>query len=146
MTSNIPQTSDAIHQNKVIPMSEKTEQQQQQDLITPPMSPINTSLPGTAKSSLKITAGQTGLPWLTKDAAAGSPTLQQSPEEMTQPNSPPPKFLAQPRTASIIRLPTRRRTMQKHIYSMRDGLDPVKVLCNRLNHWQISVKYLVKFK
>lgn len=164
MTSNIPQNSETlISQNKVIPISEKTEQPQhhhhQQDLMTPPMSPINTSLssnqPGTARSSLKITAGQTGLPWLTRDA--GGDNNQQtttSPEALTDPtqhpdqglrspSSPPPKFLAQPRTGSIIRVPTRKRTMQKHIYSMRDGLDPVKVLCNRLKNWQVSVKYLV---
>lgn len=155
----IPQSTDNIHQNKVIPISEKTEEPHpQQQLPTPPMSPINTSLssnrPGTARSSLKITAGQTGLPWLTRDADGNnySPTIQQSPEQLTateaSPNTstaPPPKFLAKPRTTSVIRFPTRRRTMQKHIYSMKDGLDPVKVLCNRLNNWQISVKYLVCF-
>lgn len=159
----IPQSTDNIHQNKVIPISEKTEephpqqhpQQQQQQLPTPPMSPINTSLssnrPGTARSSLKITAGQTGLPWLTRDADGNNYSpIQQSPEQLTATEAspstataPPPKFLAKPRTASVIRFPTRRRTMQKHIYSMKDGLDPVRVLCNRLNNWQTSVKYLV---
>lgn len=167
MTTAIPQSNESIYQNKVLPISEKTEephpqqqQQQQQHPPTPPMSPINTSLssnrPGTARSSLKITAGQTGLPWLTRDAEGNNYSpIQQSPEQLTAtensaspstPTSPPPKFLARPRTASVIRFPTRRRTMQKHIYSMKDGLDPVRVLRNRLNNWQISVKYLVCLK
>lgn len=146
----MPQQDMNSYQNKVIPMTEKTEQQQQ-GLITPPMSPINTSI---NRGSLKITAGQTGLPWLTRDAGAEgfSPTtMQHSPEEMSicSPandsvnSAPPPKFMARPRTASVIRFPTRKRTMQKHIYTMKDGLDPVKVLCNRLLSWQVSVKYLV---
>ncbi|KAL9553078.1 hypothetical protein MBANPS3_003480 [Mucor bainieri] len=158
----MPQHDMGTYQNKVIPMTEKTEQpppqqqQQQPSLMTPPMSPINTS---PNRGSLKITAGQTGLPWLTRDADAEgfSPTaMQQSPQEMsatpsptTQDSiqsaaSPPPKFMARPRTASVIRFPTRKRTMQKHIYAMKDGLDPVKVLCNRLTSWQVSVKYLVE--
>lgn len=155
----MPQHDINTHQNKVIPMTEKTEQpppqqQQQSSLMTPPMSPINTSA---NRGSLKITAGQTGLPWLTRDADAEgfSPTaMQQSPQEisatpsptqdsMNSAASPPPKFMARPRTASVIRFPTRKRTMQKHIYTMKDGLDPVKVLCNRLTSWQVSVKYLV---
>ncbi|GAN06392.1 conserved hypothetical protein [Mucor ambiguus] len=148
----MPQHDMNTYQNKVIPMTEKTEQQP--SLMTPPMSPINTSA---NKASLKITAGQTGLPWLTKDADAEgfSPaTMQQSPQEMSatpsptddsvhSAASPPPKFKAHPRTASVIRFPTRKRTMQKHIYAMKDGLDPVKVLCNRLTSWQVSVKYLL---
>lgn len=157
---------------------EKTEQPQPQgDLITPPMSPTNpassissSSFPtnnstnkattATSKSSLKVTAGQTGLPWLTHDAErTASPIQTMSPEELTQAqhdkvelpsspttlNSPPPKFMARPKTSSIIRVPTRKRTMQKHIYTMKDGLDPVKVLLSRLTNWQISVKYLVRF-
>lgn len=152
----MPQHDTNAYQNKVIPMTEKTEQPPpQSSLMTPPMSPINTS---PNRGSLKITAGQTGLPWLTRDADAEgfSPTsaMQQSPQEMsatpssTQDSinsaaSPPPKFMARPRTASVIRFPTRKRTMQKHIYTMKDGLDPVKVLCNRLSSWQVSVKYLV---
>lgn len=115
-------------------MSEKTEQNP--GLMTPPMSPIATSSRPMNKS-LKITAGQTGLPWLTHDADGDhSPTTQSS-------ISPPPKFLAHPKAASIIRFPTRKRTMQKYIYTMKDGLDPVKVLCDRLSSWQVSVKYLV---
>ncbi|KAK4518162.1 uncharacterized protein ATC70_001513 [Mucor velutinosus] len=155
----MPQHDTNTYQNKVIPMTEKTEQpapqqQQQPSLMTPPISPINTSA---NKGSLKITAGQTGLPWLTRDADAEgfSPTaMQQSPQEMSatptsaqgsihSTASPPPKFMARPRTASVIRFPTRKRTMQKHIYTMKDGLDPVKVLCNRLTSWQVSVKYLL---
>lgn len=156
----MPQHDTNTYQNKVIPMTEKTEQPPpppppQTSLMTPPMSPINTS---PNRGSLKITAGQTGLPWLTRDADAEgfSPTsaMQQLPQEMsatpssTQDSinsaaSPPPKFMARPRTASVIRFPTRKRTMQKHIYTMKDGLDPVKVLCNRLSSWQVSVKYLV---
>ncbi|CEP15056.1 hypothetical protein [Parasitella parasitica] len=137
--------------NGIIPMTEKTEQQPQSSLITPPMSPINTSI---NRGSLKVTAGQTGLPWLTRDADAESyspVSMQHSPEEMSVSSptndgtnsTPPPKFMARPRTASVIRLPTRKRTMQKHIYTMKDGLDPVKVLCNRLQSWQVSVKYLL---
>lgn len=154
MTSAIPQQNH--DQSIVFPMSEKTEQPTNQPgLITPPMSPIDTSIsssrPGTTRNSLKITAGQTGLPWLTHDAEGNhfSPIHQSSPEEMgtrtdvSTPTSPPPKFLARPKTTSIIRFPTRRRTMQKYIYTMKDGLDPVKVLCDRLKSWQISVKYLV---
>lgn len=141
----------SVHdQNMAFPMSEKTEQPitTHPGLITPPMSPIDTSLsssrPGTNRNSLKITAGQTGLPWLTHDADGDhfSP-IHQSPEEVSTLTSPPPKFLARPKTTSIIRFPTRRRTMQKYIYTMKDGLDPVKVLCDRLHSWQISVKYLV---
>ncbi|KAI7887827.1 uncharacterized protein EV154DRAFT_327817 [Mucor mucedo] len=136
-------TSTLQQQTPVFPMSDKTEQNP--GLITPPMSPIDTtSRPVTNKSSLKITAGQTGLPWLTHDADGDhfSPIIQQSPEENTAITSPPPKFLAHPKATSIIRFPTRRRTMQKYIYTMKDGLDPVKVLCDRLMSWQISVKYL----
>ncbi|KAG2233642.1 hypothetical protein INT48_008432 [Thamnidium elegans] len=158
MTSTIRQQNN--DQNKILPLHEKTEQPpppppphplHQADLITPPMSPINNSIsssgPITARNSLKITAGQTGLPWLTRDAEGDTySTINQSPENMTfsslNNTAPPPKFLARPKTTSIIRFPTRKRTMQKYIYSMKDGLDPVKVLCDRLTSWQISVKYL----
>ncbi|KAI8064832.1 uncharacterized protein B0P05DRAFT_554509 [Gilbertella persicaria] len=101
------------YQNKVSPFDEKTEQ------------------PNT-----KITAGQTGLPWLTHDADAEGFNEASS-------SSPPPKFMAKPKATSLVRLPTRKRTMQKHIYSMREGLNPVKTLCSRLLSWQISVKYLL---
>ncbi|GAA5795403.1 hypothetical protein HPULCUR_000759 [Helicostylum pulchrum] len=157
MTSTIPQQNNdnTVYQNKILPIHEKTEQpthDHRADLITPPMSPINNSIsssggPMTARNSLKITAGQTGLPWLTRDAEGDTfSTINQSPENMTfsslNNTAPPPKFLARPKTTSMIRFPTRKRTMQKYIYSMKDGLDPVKVLCDRLTSWQISVKYL----
>jgi hypothetical protein len=166
MTSIQQQPNDNIYQNKVFSHNEKTEQEQHQQpgLITPPMSPTNpasfissSSRRNTARNSLKITAGQTGLPWLSRDTeemnhrsnnsvteegvSAGSPTV--SGHNTVIMNSPPPKFMARPKTTSIIRIPTRKRTMQKHIYCMKDGLDPVKLLSQRLSSWQISVKYLV---
>ncbi|KAG0948071.1 hypothetical protein G6F57_005662 [Rhizopus arrhizus] len=110
------------------------------DLITPPISPVspvNSSLVSN-RQSLKVTAGQTGLPWLSKDAEGDQlcPQAQSS-------STPPPKFTAKPNLSSVIGLPTRKRTNQKHVYCMKDGIDPVKILCRRLKSWQLSVKYLM---
>ncbi|KAG1053893.1 hypothetical protein G6F43_004056 [Rhizopus delemar] len=107
------------------------------DLITPPVSPVNGSLVSN-RQSLKVTAGQTGLPWLSKDAEGDQlcPQAQSS-------AIPPPKFTAKPNLSSVIGLPTRKRTNQKHVYCMKDGIDPVKILCKRLKSWQLSVKYLM---
>lgn len=158
MTSTIPQQqnydNNNVHQNQVLPIHEKTQQQQQQldGLITPPMSPVNnnnnnnssiasSSGPPTARNSLKVNAGQTGLPWLNHDAEDNNLAISQSPETAT--SNGPPKFSARANTTSLIRIPTRKRTMQKYVYSMKDGIDPVKVLCDRLTTWETSVKYLV---
>lgn len=159
MVTTIPQQDINTCQNKIIPITEKTEHMQplppqHGSMMTPPMSPVNT-LPGTANSSLKITAGQTGLPWLSRDAEGPYPA-QHLPKEMSpiqtdtgnhhcsmQAASLPPKFMARPQTSSIIRFPTRKRSLQKHIYRMEDGLDPIRALCHRLTSWQVSVKYLV---
>ncbi|CAO3703965.1 unnamed protein product [Rhizopus stolonifer] len=102
------------------------------DLITPPVSPVNRSL--SSGRSIRIKAGQTGLPWLTKDAEGS----RSQPAE-----SPPPKFSAQPKFGSLVRLPTRKRTNQKYVYRMKDGISPVKILYRRLKSWQLSVKYLM---
>lgn len=115
--------------------SEKTEQQPQTSMITPPMSPVSNSK---RISSLKVTAGQTGLPWLAHDGENSPIDSPQSP--------PPPKFTARPRRISTLRFPTRKRTMQKHIYKMDDGLSPVKVLIQRLKNWQTSVQYIVSYE
>ncbi|KAI8982400.1 hypothetical protein BDF20DRAFT_835024 [Mycotypha africana] len=123
------------------------------------------------KPAKKPTAGQTGLPWLTHDADGehfSSKQLCNSPTDLSVSSSgtnggsiqlqhqqrgtasasanisPPPKFRAKPRTLSAIGFPTRKRTMQKYIYSMKDGLEPVKILCKRLTIWQDSVKFLIR--
>jgi len=132
--------------NRIIPMNGKAEHPSH-NIMTPSMSPVDNQ-PSTAKSSLKITAGQTGLPWLSRDAENFSPTppndsSSHATDHNIQAVSPPPKLMARPRISSVIRFPTRKRTMQKHIYTMKDGLDPVKVLLDRLASWEVSVKYLV---
>ncbi|KAI9282185.1 hypothetical protein BY458DRAFT_531166 [Sporodiniella umbellata] len=81
--------------------------------------------------SLRIKAGQTGLPWLTKDAETTSP----HPETET----PPPKFAAQPTLVSVLRLPTQKRAGQKHVYRMGDGISPIKMsLFNRIKKVEIK--------
>ncbi|KAI9486445.1 MAG: hypothetical protein EXX96DRAFT_549067 [Benjaminiella poitrasii] len=141
--------------------TEKTEQpmpsnnQAQQSTIIPHTS----SIQAIDKNVPNVVSGQTGLPWLAHDANAEDFTLPQvAPEiaynerEMNQninaPNlsqqvSPPPKFMARPRIASVFGLPTRKRTIRKQIYSMKDGLDPVDTLCRRLTSWQVSIKYMI---
>ena len=119
-TTNLSESGSNSHQNKVTPFNEKAEH------AFPHPNP-----------SLNVTAGQTGLPWLEHDAENEVDASEQNRQ------LPPPKFRARPKTSARIRFPTRKRTMQRHIYSMRDGIEPVKVLCHRLLSWEISVKYLV---
>lgn len=108
--------------------------EQNNGIMTPPMSPIKNSMDSN-RHSANVAAGQTGLPWLARDAEGDHFHPHQQQE------SPPPKLSAKP--ASIVRIPTRKRTIQRHAYRMKDGLDPVKVLCDRIKTWQVSVKYLV---
>jgi hypothetical protein len=130
-------------------VTEKT--QEPSGIITPPLSPINGSLASShpTRQSLRISTGQTGLPWLARDADGDTFSSSQNNNSASSnnsahgPTSPPPKFSAHPRTSSILRFPTHKRKIQKHIYKMNDGLDPVKVLCKRLLCWRSCVKYLV---
>ncbi|KAI8880383.1 hypothetical protein K501DRAFT_255104 [Backusella circina FSU 941] len=139
-----------IHHDKIdTSITEKT-QEQPSGIITPPLSPINGSLASSqpTRQSLRISTGQTGLPWLARDADGDTFSSQNNNSASSRDSahvltSPPPKFIAHPRTSSIVRFPTRKRKMQKHIYSMNDGLDPVKVLCKRLLCWRSCVKYLI---
>ncbi|CEI91797.1 hypothetical protein RMCBS344292_06076 [Rhizopus microsporus] len=108
--------------------------EQNNGIMTPPMSPIKGSM-DSHRHSANVEVGQTGLPWLARDAEGDHFHLHQQQE------SPPPKLSAKP--ASIVRIPTRKRTIQRHAYRMKDGLDPVKVLCDRIKTWQVSVKYLM---
>ncbi|KAI8378617.1 hypothetical protein BD560DRAFT_445126 [Blakeslea trispora] len=119
-THNLADSETNSSRNKITPYDEKTEH------------PYPHPNP-----SVNVTAGQTGLPWLTHDAEVEVDTSGQDRQ------SPPPKFRARPKVSARIRFPTRKRTMQKHIYSMQDGIDPTKVLCRRLSSWEISVKYLI---
>ncbi|KAG1228126.1 hypothetical protein G6F68_006460 [Rhizopus microsporus] len=114
--------------------TQKDLSEQNNGIMTPPMSPVNGSM-DSHRHSANVVAGQTGLLWLARDAEGDHFHPHQQQE------SPPPKLSAKP--AFTVRIPTRKRVIQRHTYRMKDGLDPVKVLCDRIKTWQVSVKYLM---
>ncbi|CAO3598326.1 unnamed protein product [Absidia cylindrospora] len=64
---------------------------------------------------------------------AGASRLSQK----TQDQEPPPIFASQPKRGLTLKRPTK---VQQQIYRMSGGIEPVDLLCDRLNVWRLALK------
>ncbi|ORE13126.1 hypothetical protein BCV71DRAFT_206702 [Rhizopus microsporus] len=108
--------------------TQKDLSEQNNGIMTPPMSPVNGSM-DSHRHSANVVAGQTGLLWLARDAEGDHFHPHQQQE------SPPPKLSAKP--AFTVRIPTRKRVIQRHTYRMKDGLDPMN-LFRRIKNVEVT--------
>ncbi|KAI9472075.1 MAG: hypothetical protein EXX96DRAFT_489589, partial [Benjaminiella poitrasii] len=84
--------------------------------------------PGTRR---RLSVARQGLPW----------TERQNKIQVDDETEPPPMFTAAPKKMNIRH--SRESKSQKQMYRMENGINPVNVLCGRLEAWRLAIKDMV---